>query len=360
MASEPRVLAVTTTPGPSQALVGMLSALSGRMPVTVLSSTDSAFGQGCNVYARFGVPVTAVEDASPGYRPLHVNDAEAEALLNEFAPDAVLAGAVNEPSGELHPLEDMICRAASRAGIANAQFVEGWDVWHPRRWGPPEADIYLTVDKYATAMLRSHGIPEERIRIVGYPPSLIDPDRIDPAKRATVRAELGLDEDERLIVFFGQVTPETVTPLGWAANALKPRDRLVFQRHPRDTRPEEELLRNCPLGSVTISPLTTDRIIHATDVCVTHYSLVSFATATLGIPTVLTLMPNDVPNIRNLLGFYPTTLLGGTVECNDYDSLRRAFIESRPPDPTFIKTVRGSMGKFSDNVAACLFRASDG
>lgn len=360
MASEPRVLAVTTTPGPSQALAGTLSSLSGRMRVTVLSSTDSEFGQGCGVYARFGVPVTAIEDVSPGYRPLHVDDAEAEALLNKFAPDAVLAGAVNEPTGELRPLEDMICRAASRAGIANAQFTEGWDVWQPRRWGPPEAGVYLTVDKYATAVLCSHGMPDERIRIVGYPPSLIDPDRLDPAERATVRAELGLGEDERLIVFFGQVTPETATPLGWTAKALGGRDRLLFQRHPRDSRPLEELFRDCPPGSVTVSPLPTERIIHATDVCVTHYSLVSFTTATLGIPTVLTLLSDDVPNIRRVLGFYPTTLLGGTVECYDNDSLRHALIEARPPDPAFVEAVRRSMVDFSDNIAASLFQASDG
>lgn len=357
MADKPRILTIATTPGPAQALAEAVRGLSAWAQVTVLTSSDPRQGQGGAVFARYGIPTVTIESILSDYRPLDVRDDQARALLARFSPNAVLAGAVNEPSGERYPIEDMLCWAATRAGLANAQFIEGWDVWQPRRWGPPPAAIYLAVDTHAAAMLRHNGVPADRLRVVGYSPSLIDPEHLDKNERGVVRAELGLGDADRLIVFYGQVTPNHPVTLGWLANVLGPRDRLLFQRHPRDGRALDLLLADCPRESVKLSSLPTHRVIHATDVCVTHFSLVSFTAAVMGIPTILTLLQDDVPNIRRILGGYPTTLLKGSVECYDRDGLARALAEARPPEDSFVEQVRDAAAGFSASVTASLLKA---
>ena len=358
MAAEPRVLVVATTPGPAQALADAVTALqTGGNQVTVLSSSDSGFGRGCATFSRLGIANECVEDLLPQYRPLHVSLEQAADLLSQIAPDVLLAGSVNEPTGELRPLEDVLCAAASQANLPNLQFVEGWDVWQPRRWGPPPARIYLAADQYAAAMLSANGIDPRNIRHVGYSPSLLMPARLNAQERANGRATLGISGHERLIAFFGQVTPDNPTTLGWTAAALGPTDRLVFQPHPRDSRSVDDLLRNCPPGSAVLSRLRTDQLIQAADVCVTHFSLVSFATSALGLPTVLTLLAKDVPHVRSVLGAYPTTLLKGTTECYDCLGLRQSLANPRPPEQSFVDKVRHSAATFSDNLATVVLEA---
>jgi hypothetical protein len=354
MASDRPILVVATTPGPAQALAGAIQRLAASAPVVVLSSRDAKFGRGIDSLARFNIDALAVEDLLPGYQPLQVSEDQARALLARIHPRALLAGAVNEPTGALRPLEDSLCAVATADGLMNAQFVEGWDVWQPRSWGPPPAGTYLAVDEFAAQVLAANGVKPDHIRVVGYSPSLLNPSRLDRTERARVRAELDLSDDQRLVVCFGQVTSRNPVTLGWAARAVGPHDRLVFQRHPRDQRTQDQLLAECPAGVVEFCDLPTHRLIHATDLCLTHFSLVSFTACALGIPTILTLLDEDVAHLRRILGKYPTTLLSGTTECYDYHDLAEALARPIAPAPTFLAQVHASVSAFPQSIAAIL------
>lgn len=358
--NKPRLLIVSTTPGPSRALAAAASDLTDVFSIQVLTSSDTRFGRGGEAYRDFGVTVTMVEEILPSYQPLAVTADQAADLLGRLSPDVLLAGAVNEPTGELRPLEDVMCLSASTAGLPNAQFVEGWDVWHPRSWAAPSAANYLVIDAYAGQVLRCGGVPVEKIAIVGYSPTLMVPNSIDPQERARVRSALGIAEERRAVMYFGQVGCDDVETLGWTARALGSRDHLILQRHPRDVRPLEMLLARCSGNSVTVSDIPSTRAIHAADICVTHFSLMSFTAAALGIPTILTLLPGDVGRIRDVCGQYPTTLLRGTAECYDFSGLCRALAVACPPDAGFVGGVRRAAASFSSSIAACLLSASAG
>lgn len=350
----PRLLIVSTTPGPSKALAEVALTLRDRALIGVLSSKNARFGQGDGVYRDFGIGVMSVEGILPQYQPMAVTQEQADELLTRLRPEILLAGAVNEPTGLLRPLEDAVYEAAASRGMRNFQFIEGWDVWHPRQWGSPQAGTYLVTDNYAGAVLQSEGVPPDRIRITGYSPSLMVPNQVDLKERSRIRMELGIADTQRLVAYFGQVACDNPTTLGWTSEAMDPDDRLIFQKHPRDVRPLDRLMAACPAGSVMVSDLPSTRILHAADVCVTHFSLMSFTAAGLGIPSILILLADDVLRIRRICGQYPTTLLGGTVECHNLEGLRRALNECRRPAPGFIDHVRRSTALFAEKVATAL------
>jgi len=356
--SRARLLVVSTTPGPSKALADVVQRLVRGFEVIVLTSNDAGFGRGDAVYRRFGIDAELVEDACIGYVPVEVSERQAEALLARFRPQAVLAGAVYDPSGQEKPLEDALCMAASRAGIPNLQFVEGWEVWSRRAWTREIAEGFLVVDDYVKALIEAEGVPAKRIEVVGYPRSLFVPPVVDSVRRAEIRERLGLGAGDRLTVYLGQVTPDNALTLGWAAAALSPRDRLLLQRHPRDLRPLEDLLRFCPPGSVIASDIETDSALHAADLCVSHFSLSSFTSAYLGIPTILTLLPDDATRIRKVLGLYPTTLLGGTVEVHSSDEYARAFAAAQPPSADFLSRIRRSIASSTEAIVGHVERIS--
>jgi hypothetical protein len=353
---KPRVLVVTTTPGPARALADVILALRARSTTVVLSSSDRSYGQNTAVYKEFDIACEEIEALLPDYRPLAVSDEQAQRLIERIRPDFVLAGAVNAPDASARPIEDVVCGVASRRGLANAQFVEGWDIWHPRDWTPPDAGAYLAIDEPAAAVLRDAGAPADHIHIVGYSRSLLTPAAIDPLERARIRSELKVGDDTRLIGYFGQVNCDNATTLGWVAHAMAETDRLLFQRHPRDQKPLSVQLAGCPPGRVEVSAIPSMRAFHAIDLCVTHFSLTSFAAAALGIPTILCLLPDDVRRIRRICGAHPTTLLGGTVECYDFEGVRRAIAEARRPQRAFTDGVRRAAAEFSQNVMAQIFR----
>jgi hypothetical protein len=102
--------------------------------------------------------------------------------------------------------------------------------------------------------------------------------------------------------------------------------------------------------------METDDALHAADACISHFSLSSFTAAYLGIPTILTLLPEDAIRIRGVLGLYPTTLLGGTVEVYDCASFVHAFTDLRKPSEDFLANIRRSIVTSTDAIIARLIK----
>lgn len=350
MTDASRLVVVTTTPGPAKCLSDAVLRLRQTFRINLLASRDPHYGGAGYIYDRHSIRWHSVESRLEDYAPLHVTEAQANSILDWLSPDVVLCGAVRDASGERRSLEDAVCFAALSRRIPVLQFVEGWEVWYPRTWTERLADRYLVIDEKAQALLQSYGVQDPYIGVVGYPRSLFDPEVIDLGTRRLVRAKL-LDHDgRRLIVCFGQVTTDNAKTLSWIAHCLEPADVLVFQRHPRDQRSSDELFRHCPPGSVRESDVETDQIFHAMDCCVSHYSLTTFTAAYLGIPTILTLLPKDVPRIRSTLGAYPSTTMGGTVEAHDAVSFRAAFVRLAVPTEAFRQTVRESITRSTERI----------
>ena len=53
-------------------------------------------------------------------------------------------------------------------------------------------------------LVRAYGVPAQRIAVV---PCGVDTLRFRPMKRARVRCRLGLEENERMVLFVGRIEP---------------------------------------------------------------------------------------------------------------------------------------------------------
>lgn len=352
-----RLLLVATTPGPAKSICDAIALARKQFDVCLISSSDPSEGQGIKTFQNAGFSALAIEGLVQNYIPLNCPDEIADKVLQDVNPDIVLCGTIRDTTGVARPLEDVMFSQAEKKNIPCMQFVEGWDVWYPRKWAFKKPRRLLVIDDLAKQMVVSVGARAESVEVVGYSSSLFRDHTIIPKIREEVRNKILKPSHSRLIVYLGQVTPDAPKTLSWVDSACNANDAIVYQRHPRDQRGTDELFRHCRHANVIESLLDTDTILHGADYCVSHYSLSSFSAAYLGIPTILTLLPEDTPGVRATLGAYPTTIMGGTFEAHDKQAFAATLASIKPAPMEFRQRVRSSAEKSAEKIVAALRRA---
>lgn len=341
-ATRPRILVAATTPGAAKSLAAAV--IEGRrfFDFSIVSSANPRHGMGGETFAAFGLETSAVEDIAADYRPYDVTAAAADAVLDAVSPSAVLTGAVQDTGGALRPFEDVVASQARSRGLPALQLVDGWEIWFPRAWSDGVADKWLVFDELARDLMVKRGAPPDRIEIVGYPESLFTPAAVNAEIRADVRRRFLNSETDRLILYLGQLTDGNLKTVSWVRRAAGPEDMILIQPHPRDTRGGDVWLDACRGARAAVSPLTAETALHGADCAVSHYSLSAFTASRLGLPTILTLLDEDVPDSRAALGVHPITMLGGAVEAHSPEDLAARLSEMTPPPQSYINKVRRS------------------
>ena len=322
-----RVLAAARHPGAAEA-VGPVAAELRRnghnvLLIGVRNDTLDAkvHGGSASVFERSGLRSVELKEA--GYRGDVVDlPAEfADALIDSFRPEAIFVGCSHDETGELVGIEESLVQAGDRHSIKTVQMIEYWDVWRPRT-EPSLASTYTTLDDLTRKVLEARGAPADRILVTGHP-GLDTYTETSETRKSERFSEPGLAR-ERSLGYFGQASdseghPDNPKTLSWTLDALQPRDRLVFSKHPRDDRDYSEALLDGGHGMA--AHCTGDELLGDIDVCVTHYSLMGLKAALLNIPTVNILLEGDFTDIRSLCGGFPLSLLGGSHESHSQEEL---------------------------------------
>jgi hypothetical protein len=185
--------------------------------------------------------------------------------------------------------------------------------------GFPRPDLTLLYDEYAADHLRQHGhFPSEALRVTGSP--ALDAltaavAHVTDADRARVRERLGAAPDDRLVLVvskFTQIGP--AIPALATAVANLPGVRLVIKPHPAETADPYVAAISAisaisavsagsaapstapPASRVTIAPPALDlaSLLASARLLVTVNSTVAIDAMTLGVPTLVVLLPNNL------------------------------------------------------------------
>ncbi len=324
-----KILAAARHPSPGEAIAAVAKELGGRnhgVELVGVGAPQPEFrkvGGSADIFRRAGLDFTDVFDLWPEIDPLHIPDSSVDALLKRSVPDRVVVGCSPEETGSTYDIEDALLRAARRWSIRTIQVVEWWDSWYPRGDGTL-ADAYAALDRMTAGVLMSRGVPAERITVTGSP-GLDGYAYLGVTDRDARRHELGL-EGERLLAFYGQApypngAPDSPTTLEWTVRAMRDNDRMVFCPHPRDTREYGAILA---IGGERVlrTSMTSDQMLSAADLELSHYSTMGLKADLLGIPTINFLLDDDFLDLKRLCGGFPLELVGASgPEVGSYGAL---------------------------------------
>jgi hypothetical protein len=323
-----RVLAAARHPGAAEA-VGPVAAELRRDGHTVRligvrndTPDTKVHGGSASVFERSGLRSKDLREAGYGGDVVDLPAEFADALIDSFRPEAIFVGCSLDETGEHMGIEEALVQAGDRHSIKTVQMIEYWDVWRPRT-EPSFASTYTALDDLTRKVLEARGVPAGSILVTGHPG--LDMFAETPETRKSDRCPQPGIAGERSLGYFGQAAdsegnPDNPTTLGWTLDALPPRDRLVFSKHPRDDRSYSEALRDSGRGIT--ARCSGDELLGDVDICVTHYSLMGLKAALLNIPTVNILPDGECTDIRALCGGFPLSLLGGSQEAHTPDELR--------------------------------------
>ena len=323
-----RVLAAAGHPGAAEAVGPVVSELrrDGHAVLVIGVRNDTPdtklHGGSASVFERSGLRAMDLREAGYGGDVVHLPTEFADALIDSFKPEAIFVGCSHDETGELVGIEESLVQAGERHSIKTVQMIEYWDVWRPRT-EPSFASIYAAMDDLTRKVLEARGAPADRILVTGHP-GLDKYAETSETRNSERYSEPGIAR-ERSLGYFGQAAdsegnPDNPTTLDWTLDALQPRDRLVFSKHPRDDRSYSEAL--CDSGRGITARCSGDELLGDVDICVTHYSLMGLKAALLNIPTVNILPDGECTEIRALCGGFPLSLLGGSREAHTPDELR--------------------------------------
>ncbi|MBI4306876.1 MAG: hypothetical protein HY678_11210 [Chloroflexi bacterium] len=326
----------TRHPGPAEAIAPVVRELEARGHEVTLLGASNGFpewkrhGGSAAVFSRVGLTYLDVAEIWAGGDPGGMPDLYGSQLTRQFRPDRILVGCPADPLGTDVGIEEVLLAAATEACIPSVQFIESWDVWSVRKNGSL-AERFAVIDKHARAVLRTRGVPANRIAITGHPgfDALIAENG-----HAVGRLEHGAAASAgRRIVYFASAlvagnSPDDLLGIEWVAECAGVDDVVIFRRHPRDQRDYTEVFRK--YGDRIIEPTYSgEEALRVAQVAVTHFSTMGVKAALLGIPTINILLDDDIPDVRTACGGYPLSLIGASTEVHSRAQLREVL--SHPP-----------------------------
>ena len=271
---------------------------------------------------------------------------EAGAALDTLEPDTILTYAEAGGWGRALMLE------ARRRGIRSIGVQHGFMYRHwlnyrhePDEIAPvgddrgfPAPDCTLVYDGYAAQYLKEAAhLPESRIAVTGNARLEELAGRVGAARggRDTMRRELGVTADESLVVLvakFSEIRDEL--PALFDAVSSRPRIALVVKTHPAET---PDLYQPLAQGHrrVRTVPASADlaRLLAAADGIVTKNSTVAIDALSLGLPSLVIGLPNNLTPFVDagvMLGATRDAEVGPALErlLYDLDARRRLAAEA--------------------------------
>lgn len=165
--------------------------------------------------------------------------------------------------------------------------------------GFPYPTRTLVFDRYAASTLETAGhLPPDAIRITGSPrlDELAARLRDVRAQRTTIRRDLAIADDQRLLVLVAKASEVGAhLPALFDAVRTSPGVRLIVKPHPAETAAAYRPLAR-PGDAVTIDDPHTDlgRLLAAADAMVTMNSTVAIDGLVLGVPALVIGLPNNL------------------------------------------------------------------
>ena len=343
-----KILANACAPGAAKTVAPVVSTLrAAGHDVTLLSLHNTTpatarCGGASAVFDRLGL---SYREAAPiCLDPTAVPTSVASGLITETRPDRIVVGTSRDPSGVQQMIEDALIAAGHVSGIPTVQIVDSWDVWFPRRAGQHATRLAVPDEMAARVVQHRGGLPDEAIVATGQPAFDRLGTRGATVVRALTRRALGLT-CERVVVYCSQVNSDNPTTLAWVIDEMGPNDRLLFQRHPRDTREYGPLLGR---ASDRLLPLS-DSPLAIGDVCVTHHSSVGIEALLAGLGLINILLDGELADVREICGGYPLSSLGLSHEAHSADEVQPEGATGLWPGALVGSSFRPGAGRFRSN-----------
>jgi hypothetical protein len=188
--------------------------------------------------------------------------------------------------------------------------------------GFPRPDLTLLYDDHAADHLRTQGnFPERALRVTGSPALdalAASVAQVTDDDRARVRERLGAGPGDRLVLVVSKFTQiGAAMPALAAAVAGLPGVRLVIKPHPAETAdPYVRATAGAPRVVIAPPALDLASLVASARLLVTVNSTVAIDAMTLGVPTLVVLLPNNLtPFVEAgaMAGAAPDRVSGGGV-----------------------------------------------
>jgi hypothetical protein len=289
-----RVVIVARDAGAAAALAPVARALirDGLVGVSIV-----AYGKAASVFETRCMPVLAF--------PEEPSDDQIESLLTRERAPLLLTGTSLRPGRDA-----MFWQAAARLRIPAIALLDHWCNYAERftdqRPFDCLPDTIAVMDDAAAEELRRQGCPPERLLVTGQPhfDDLVrDSSRLS---RAEVRRELGVGEEQTLLVFasepqarfygssaddprfLGYTEHDSLAAVLDAAAAVAPHSLVLVKLHPLDATDAFAELADCEprLETRTIRAYPTEHLVAAADVVLGMTSVFLLEAVLTGVPTI--------------------------------------------------------------------------
>lgn len=300
-------------------------------------SIESKFNGSAEIFAKNQIEFIELNTILQGESPFNISDNLLRLLIKEYNPDFILVGTSRDTNGIHKGIEEGLIINGSLFGIHVTQFVDSWEAWYPRKFIGYEAAAYVVPDQITQNLLYIRGgIDKSKVFITGHPGWEEFLRRYNQDERRYYRQEMGLQEKNRLFVYYGSVTSDDPKTLGWVINHLRNNDRLVFRHHFRDSRDYTDILKQ-DLNRVLEVDLDSDALLSCADICLTHHGAMGVKAVLAGIPTINFILPGDCDQLCEECGGFPLSLLGGSIQVGTESEYQNVLENIGLPDREELK-----------------------
>ena len=361
-----KVLAAARHPGPAEAIGPVVNELRTQGHEVLLIGVNGdmphtrGFGGSQAVLRAQGVAFVELYEAGYAGSVLDVPESFGRDLIRSFGPDRILVGCSRMESDGPSSIEEALIVSGVRAALRVVQVAESWGVWMPRtRTGYPTA--WATLDGLSARIMTYRGAPPDRIEVTGHPGLDFYAGDIGRRRSGQPQRELGISDDERLVVFYGiaevpDAPLEVPDALQWVADSLRDGDRLVFSRHPRDRRDYSKVIARA--GDLMVdSAQDSHELLAVADVSITQYSTMGLKSALLDIPTINILLADDLADIRQVCGGYPLSMAGGSHEVHSIGELKSVLARDLSGGAAAVKAALNVDGSATQRVVRLVIDA---
>ena len=359
------VLVALCCPGSAEGLVSVIRLLveeGHKVDVISVGSKGEGGGNGkffgsFEVFDKFNIPcmdLLSLIDA--GYIE-DIPSVFIEQIIKDYHPEVILVGTSRDPSGAFKGIEEGLIIAGGISGIPVIQFVDSWEAWYPRKFSGCSATSYVVPDIITQKILGVRGgIPVDKIKITGNPAweNFLLKKTVD---RDKIRKRLGLSYDNRLFVYFSGVTPDDPTTLYWVLKNLTPSDRLIFCRHPRDSRDYDRIIQDYR-KAIIFTDMDSDILLQCADICLTHYGAMGVKAALSGITTINFILYGDCDQLCHESGGFPLSVLKGSYQVGSESEYRNILDNIAPPEIADLKMKLCLDGKAAQRIVKALKSAA--
>lgn len=353
------ILIAACCPGSAESIVSVVKILASEGNDVKVIGVDNkgeqkgSFCGSASIFKAQNIAFSELESIVKTDSFSNIPDEAIARLIKEYNPKCILVGSSRDLTGIFRGIEEGLIINGRGLGIPVIQFVDGWEVWYPRKFSGYVADAYLVPDIITRKILRVRGnIQPNKIYITGNPAweSFVTTKKID---RDGIRRQYGLSSKDRLFVYFGAVTPDDPTTLRWVLKNLSFSGRLIFRKHPRDRRSYEQII--CEYREMMIfTDLDSDTVLQCADVCLTHHGAMGVKAALAGITTINFILSGDCDQLCRECGGFPLSVLGGSYQVKDESQYRDTIKKANPPDAEEIKRKLCIDGRASERIVNVL------